>query len=284
MKKLPFILLASAIIISSPSLALVKPKGSSFDSRMQAITYNEEDVIQLNCYPGIATHVLFAPDEEIVDIASGYSKGWEFKNRRNNLYLKPKAAKADTNLIVATNKRDYMFYLVLHESVNPEQIPGYDPKVAFRVKIAYPGEEKAKTNAVTEKLRLKDRLAQKNSPRNWRYSMEVGEDSGHIAPEVAYDDGRFTYLKFTNNRKIPASFVMVGKSENLTNSHIEGDMLVIHQVAPQFMLRLGNSVVGVFNEAYGADGISTEKGASVPGIERKVVDMEANGDLNAREK
>jgi type IV secretion system protein VirB9 len=267
------------VMLVSSANALERPKGSRQDSRIQEVIYEEKDVVEINCYPGIATHIVFAQDEEILDIASGFTKGWEFSNRRNNLYLKSKLEKADTNLIVVTNKRNYSFKLVLHKNNSLEQIPQYNPRVAFRVNFTYPDEEYKKAKQAIEKQVVKNLLEQKNTPRNWQYSMELGKDSQNIEPTMAYDDGRFTYLKFPNNREIPAAFIVApDNSESLTNTHIEGDVLIIHKVAPQFMLRLGNSVIGVFNESFDKDNNEdiSKDGVSVEGLKRNVIDPNNN--------
>lgn len=99
--------------------ALDTPKGSNFDGRIQKVNYNDEDVVLIRASITLGTQLVFAQDENILDIASGFSQGWELEPRRNVLYIKPKAIKEgetvfnpeiktwDTNLHVATNKRLY---------------------------------------------------------------------------------------------------------------------------------------------------------------------------------
>ena len=58
-----------------------------------------------------------------------------------------------------------------------------------------------------------------------------------MRPREAFDDGRFTYLKFPNNIEIPAIYRAVpgAKDEWLVNSHREGDFVVLHAVAPKIV-------------------------------------------------
>ncbi|MBD4588067.1 TrbG/VirB9 family P-type conjugative transfer protein, partial [Xanthomonas citri pv. citri] len=83
----------------------------------------------------------------------------------------------------------------------------------------------------------------KPAPMNWHYSMQVGKDSEAIAPSMAYDDGRFTYLRFPNNRDFPTVFLVAGdKSESIVNANVDPsvpDILVVHRVAREMVLRLG---------------------------------------------
>jgi type IV secretory pathway VirB9-like protein len=92
-----------------------------------------------------------------------------------------------------------------------------------------------------------------------------------IAPALAYDDGNFTYLKFPANRDFPAVFLVAPDgSESLVNTHVEGDVLVVHRVTQKLVLRHGRLVVGVFNEAFDPDGRPPVKGTTVPGVTREI--------------
>lgn len=282
---------------SSAALALDMPRGSAFDSRIQHVDYNEQDVVEINGYPGIATQIMFAEGEEVLDIASGFSQGWEFANRRNNLYLKPKSIKLvdnsvmepesgkwDTNLIITTNQRVYAFHLVLHKGRHDKKL-AYNPKIAFRVAFRYPADEAAKVKAAADKRAAQERLGKQTAPRNWSYSMQVGDRSDGIAPTMAYDDGRFTYLRFPGNLEFPAVFMIADdKSESLVNTHIDPktpDVLVVHRVSPELVLRLGNAVVGVYNDAFDALGAPPQDGTTVPGVKRTVKVAREAGELDA---
>jgi type IV secretion system protein VirB9 len=217
MKKIYFVLLI--IFTSISTFALQAPKASRFDSRVQEVNYNEDNIVEINAYPGISTHIRFAPEETILDIASGFSDGWEFAPRRNNLYLKPKsikgkneailepiAGKWDTDLHVTTNLRVYTFQLVLHPEGEANKLSN-NLKIAYLIKFKYPAEEAAKTKLAAQQRAAERQLAQQPLPRNWNYSMQVRRGSEGVAPSMAYDDGRFTYLRFPGNREFPAVFV-----------------------------------------------------------------------------
>jgi len=273
-----------ALVLSAGHVsALDLPKGSSRDSRIQTVDYSELDVVEVNSLSGVGTQIVFAEGEEILDVASGFSQGWEVANRRNNLYLKPKsvkladgvisepeAGKWDTNLLVTTDRRAYAFHLVLQRS--SDKALGYNAKVAFRIVFRYPADE-AKALAEAEKrTAAAAKMDRQAPPRNWTYSMQIGEQSADIAPSMAYDDGRFTYLKFPGVSDMPVAFLVAEDgSESVANTHIdprEPDVLVVQRVARQMVLRLGEAVVGVYNEAFDRHGLPPTHGTSVPGVKR----------------
>lgn len=282
MTRAPTVLVLS-LLVSAPTVALERPRRAALDSHIQTVRYHEGDVVQINSYPGIATQVVLAPDEKVLNMASGFTKGWDIFQRENHIFIKPRSVKQgeallepkagqwNTNLVVTTTRRLYTFVLQL-------QPPAKDPftppaSVAYRVVFRYPGDEAAAARRKAAIARANGQLTARAAPRNWNYSMQVAPESDAIAPAMAYDDGRFTYLRFPGNREMPAVFVVAAdKTESLVNSHIDPeqpDILVVHRVAPELALRLGNQAVGVFNDAYDAEGLPPVDGTTVPGVARR---------------
>ena len=270
------------LLSSGPVLALEQPRRASLDAHIQAVRYHDGDVVQINSYPGVATHVVLAPDEQVLYMASGFTKGWDIFQRGNQIFIKPRSVKQgdtllepkagqwDTNLAVATTRRLYTFLLRLQPLAKNSFSP--PASVAYRIAFRYPGDEAAAAQRKAALATTRERLAIRTAPRNWNYSMQVAPDSDAIAPAMAYDDGRFTYLRFSGNREMPAVFVVAAdKTESLVNTHIDPDrpdVLVVQRVAPELALRLGNQAVGVFNEAYDAEGLPPVDGTTVPGVGR----------------
>jgi len=278
------------LVFCGKALAIETPKGSKFDGRIQNVVYNPGDVVVIHAVPGRGARIVFSSNETILDIASGFTDGWEFADRRNVLYIKPKSLKAtdgqsaslspepgkwNTNLMVATTARLYDFDLRL--------ISALTRKTSYRVEFKYPDEDAAKAKLEEGKKKAQARLDAKAAPRNWNYTMQIGENSSGIAPAMAYDDGRFTYLKFPNNRDFPTAFlVSEDKTESIINSHVEdNDILVLHRVSPEFVLRLGNAVVGIYNERFDINGVPPKDGTTVPGVQRIVI---SEDDANDQEK
>lgn len=281
--------------------ALDIPKGTFADGRIQFTEYNPDDVVQVNASIALGSQIVFADDEEILDIASGFSQGWEFSDRRNILFLKVKSILSDsgnirpnseewnTNLLVTTNRRLYAFDLHLidkeEDKSNSEKSTealGIKKIVAYRMKFKYSKDillerrlllsaEKERKNREWESKETERRLKNNNyGVANWNYTMQVGNDSKLIAPYMAYDDGRFTYLKFSELNEFPVAFLVEGKKEeSIINSHVEGDFLVLHRVAERFILRSGQKVIGIYNESFDQRAArSNASGATVPDVKR----------------
>lgn len=287
MKKIKFAVLL-ALGVGTASQAADLPVESRYDGRIQYVNYNAGDVVIVRALPGLGARIVFAANEEILDVASGFTQGWEFSDRRNILYIKPKsiktgsgqgaivmapeAGKWDTNLMVTTNRRMYDFDLKLRPGGGNSGKAPQNQRVAYRIEFKYPEDEAASRAKAADKAKAQTKLDEKPTPRNWAYSMRVGDASDGIAPTIAFDDGRFTYLKFPNNRDFPAVFIVAAdKSESLVNTHVDKDVLVVHRVARELVLRLGNAVVGVYNDKYDVDGLPPTDGTTVPGVKRVIV-------------
>ena len=95
-----------------------------------------------------------------------------------------------------------------------------------------------------------------------------------LTPNKAFDDKRFTYLTFANNKEMPAIYVVNSDgSESLVNTNIDpkdNETIIIHKIAKQFVLRKGNAVVCVFNKSYDANGISNKTGTTSSTVKRVI--------------
>lgn len=286
-----FLLALAICAASAPAFAVDVPVASRFDGRIQYVNYNPGDVVLVRALPGIASRIVFAPGEQIINAASGFTEGWEFKAAGNALFVKPKsvrisdtevarpeAGKWNTNLMVTTTLRIYDFDLQLLPG-SSSQAPAKGQHAAYRVEFRYPADDRAKAAADAMKRQADIRMAAKASPVNWQYTMQVGKASSGIAPTLAYDDGRFTYLRFPGNRDFPTAFlVKEDGTESLIDSHVDPaapDILVVHRVSPAMVLRLGQSVVGIYNERFDPFGRPAEDGTTVPGVKRTIIGEEA---------
>lgn len=269
------LLLLVVCLFATYSYADETPVPSTYDSRIQYVDYNAGDVVTISARSGRGIRIVFSPTEKILDVASGFTEGWELVERNNILFLKakslqgeggvalsPQAERWNTNLMVTTSSRLYDFDL---------RLVAASEGIAYRIEFQYPAEEKAKAQAKAVEKKSLDKLSRKMPPKNWKYSMQTGKNSTSIVPSLAYDDGNFTYLKFPNNRDFPVAFLVAADgSESLVNSHVDGDTLVIHRVAPQLVLRFGKAVVSVFNDSFDSDGVVPANGTTAPGAQREL--------------
>lgn len=290
MKKFKFTFFSLLVLFASNCFALNVPSISKYDPRITFAVYNASDVYLVKCKNGYVSMLEFSQDERILNIATGFSDGWEIIERDNYLFIKPKAyvikqeeqsftdkngeqiefvgssviqpnpTDWKTNLIVTTTKRIYAFDLTIEEEGN----------INYKVQFSYPAdiknakdakilaEKKAKEEA-EEKESLQTELEKTTVPRNWDYMMHINKNSQTISPDFAYDDGVFTYLGFNNTKTIPSVFLydealQDKNKESILNTHIKKDgnydVLVIHKTAQKILLRSGNKLVGIFNGGY----------------------------------
>lgn len=255
-----------SILMSSPVFALEKPAPGPLDERIKYIDYKEPEVVCLNTYYGWQTHIQFAPGETITKIALGDEKAWDIVKQDNHIFMKPIGKEADTNMVVLTSRKVYNFDL--HAYMPNEGERPYH--AMFQVTFRYPDDEKrlAELREQAERLNQKLDLDQKYEPANWNYWAK-GEKS--LIPDTAYDDERFTYLEFSNNKDIPAVYVEnPDGTESLVNSHVEGGTIVVHKIFSKLVLRKGEMVAAVFNRSYDPLGVANTTGTTVPEVRRVI--------------
>ena len=307
MKKNIFILTILLALTSNLS-ALETPKGSKFDNRVSFATYNADDVFLVKCKNGFVSMLEFDSEERIVNIATGFSNGWELMDKDNFLFIKPKSYEINqaeqemvdengekiefagasviepnakdwnTNLIVTTNKRIYVFDLVLDEDIN------------YKVQFAYPQDKKIKDDikkmaeirAKQEKAelaKLETETNRVNVPRNWNFLMHINKGSDTIAPDFTYDDGVFTYIGFSSIKTIPSVFLFdETNNESILNTHLKKDgdydVLVVHKTAKQILLRSGDKLVGIFNQGYGKNPLRKTYDTTKQNVVREIIEDE----------
>lgn len=99
---------ACLVVAPYASAATVPPTGK-VDARVRVVTYNPDDVVTLHGYVGYQIHLQFAEGEEFVNLGSGDNAAFDVGAERNHFFIKPKEARASTNLTVLTNRRAYHF-------------------------------------------------------------------------------------------------------------------------------------------------------------------------------
>ncbi|MFM0385728.1 TrbG/VirB9 family P-type conjugative transfer protein [Paraburkholderia dipogonis] len=258
--------LVGLLVLSQVARAYDLP-GWSDDSRVRQIVYAPDTVVRIKAQRGFATHIALDPHEQIQVVAPGDRDGWQVVANRgdHDVYLKPQLAAHDSNLEIRTDKRSYSFDLL----VLPLKAKFGNDDEMYRVTFVYPDEAKAQAHAETDAELVARRLGQPPVVRNTRYSMQVMPHSDDIAPTASWDDGRFTYIRIPNNRRIPAIFrVADDGTESAVDRHMEDDVIVVHEVAKRFVLRLGKEVVGIWNDAYDMDGVPPHDGTTVTGVKR----------------
>ena len=259
-------------------------------ARIREVVYDPSAVIRVPVRRGVATHVEFEPGETIRFAAAGVGSdcgkpehSWCIVagEGTGHVFAKPREQAGSSNtLAVVTDRRSYSFQFdvaaagrepLLRVVVRPPRPPALSgPAAAAAMLLA---------SAPQPREIVDRRLALPPQVVNANYSVALGAASSDIVPTLVFDDGRFTYLQFPANREVPAAFqVNADDSESLVNVRMERDFLVVDRVSRRIVLRLGQAVVSVINEAFDADGRAPVGGTTVPGVER-LVRNPATGDF-----
>ena len=293
------------LLLTVSLFAEVNPNPSKYDDRIGFVTYNPDDIFQINAKDGFVTVIQFDKNERVVVAGTGFNDGWDIQTQFNFLYLKPKAYASkyaedeegktventaivepypedwNTNLFITTNKRMYIADLGLGDKKIHYKISFKYPKQRAEERIKALKKKQAKaTNKANHALKIKNNkqlnkdLNRLSVPRNWAYYMNVNSNSEDIKPDFTYDDGTFTYIGFSPHKKFPTAFLKEEEGESILNTHVKTvgkyKVLVIHRMAKMILLRSGKKLVGIFNGAYNENPTPYTKETSNSGIIREV--------------
>ena len=270
----------SAAALLSATLAAQsweEPKSGKLDERVRFVAYDPYQVVRIVGALRTITQIELGADETVVNATVG-DHVWEVGTRGNNVFLKPRDLHPKTNLQILTERpdgttRSYQIELGLMPAHLAETKPPF-----LLVKYQYPSDDQAKRRhleavadlqrqaASAEKALKKDEA---NGPRNFAYSVQ-GEAA--FEPAEVFDNGTFTTLRFSGNIEMPAIYVSAEDgSEELIPKTVKGEFVMVHTVARKLVLRRGDQVMCVFNEAYAAAGLNTGTATASPRVARTVV-------------
>ena len=255
---------AFLILHSFAAFAEITPRQGEYDPRVRLVEYNPANVVKLCTFYGVSTHVQFGEDENIKDVAVGDDQAWTIAPRGRHLFIKPKAQKADTNLTVVTDKRVYEFMIYVEPRPIEDETAWKNPKLIYALNFIYSEDEAERMLKKSHDELVKEKLANGvNNTSTTSIEENRSNDnldywvagSPEISPTSARDDGRFTYLTFTNNRDMPAIYTVDSEgNEALVNTNVEGNTIIIHRVVPKLTLRKGIAVACLLNKRFNFDG------------------------------
>ena len=220
------------------------------DPRIRIIDYNADEIFTVTGHTGYQMTIEFEPDEKIETVGIGDSSGWQVTPNGNAtlLFVKPTMLAPTTNMAVVTNKRRYNLELSARSGAKVHKFA-----ITHVLKFRLPAAPLISTR-LDEKYVSVVPEAQWN--RNYRF-----EGSKTLVPEEIFDDGNFTFIRFAESLETPAIFAVSGaEDENLVNSNMRGKFVMVDRVSAQIVLRHGNLVTRLFNEAFA----SPEPGPNAP--------------------
>lgn len=233
-------LLWTALVLAGAVAAESVPRPLVTDTRVRTVVYAPGQVVPVNATFGIATLIEFAPGEVVKDASPGDSEAWSVEKIRGGtaIVIKPMVPDAPSNLIVHTDRRDYLFDL---PAATEKPSPG---AITYNVRFTYPADEAAERER--DARRANETFdAVDPASINMRYSWRGSED---LKPLKVFDDGIRTYFEWDSART-PAVFAVDVAGESVVNWHMRGRYLVAERIAPAFVIRDGKAFADIRNDA-----------------------------------
>lgn len=276
---LAFMLLASVAIVSpSPGWALQDPQAGAPDRRIRTVAYDPAQVVDIYGAVGAALTVEFLDNDTIQQVTLSDTANLKRAVAGNVLWLKPTTAMPTQPISVRTLNADgkahlYMFQFQTRDGGTDEATPN----TYYLVRFIDPAGAAAARAAQWRQRQVLAREAQARAAlaaipvapaNNRRY---IGQGDRRIEPAGVWDDGNSTFFHFPGNVRVPAIFVLNPDGKEATATYtVEGNIVVVHQVARAFRLRDGQDVLCVFNQAFNPVGSNPGTGTTSPAVERTI--------------
>jgi len=214
--------------------------------------YAPDRIYPIRTALGITTQIALDPKETVQDFSAGFSSGWELSRRESVFYIKPKDVDVDTNLMIRTDRRAYIFELKVVATDWKTLAQVRKAGVQYRVGFRYPAEGTSPRAPRTRPTDQQSVALLKDRAYHFNYDMKASGAQRWLLPEKVYDDGRFTYVRLKRSASaqgatIPAVFTRESErgQDAVVNSSVEGDTLIVHGIHRYLILRHGPSVVSL---------------------------------------
>ncbi len=212
----------------------------AINPHIRMINYSPNEVHSYTGFYNYVASILFEEGEKVVTIAIGDPTAWQITPSANRLFIKPLQDHPETNALIVTNRRIYHFALDAREAAGL-----HDKNLVFETRFVYPQVNFA-YGATDSGSYIPD--INEDHTLNYNYVLS-GNDM--IKPIRVFDDGRFTYLEFSESTmNLPAVFIVDERgNEALVNIRTVGKHLVVEKVGSLFTLRYDKEHACVFNKA-----------------------------------
>jgi type IV secretion system protein VirB9 len=257
--------IALGALAVSLAAAETMPERGQVDSRIRTAFYSSDEVYKLYGFVGYAIELIFEDGEQFAGTGGGDLESVTIDAHGSSVLIKPRAEIVATNLVVFTDRRAYRFdYTALARA----------PKLAtdeviYAVQFTYPPPPKTAAGEDPQIVVARELAAAATvRPRNTDYWF-CGRPS--LKPAAASDDGVQTRITFSDRSEIPAIFVRnEDGSESLLNFSIDAGDVVIHRLAPRFILRRGRLTGCIVNQGFSGAGLRLNTGTVSPQVERDI--------------
>ena len=219
---------------------------------LQEPVFNSKQVYEINCIPNATSDIILEPEEYIYSgensIILGDTDRWDYttslskENGKDvvHILVKPWEDKLETSLTITTTRRTYNLMLYSNKTNRTPMI-----KWIYRKKTHInPSVEVKKTiNDNKETLTTSDNLY-----INPRYIIKRPKKAPVWTPEIIYDDGIHTYIRFpkgSQNYEIPT---VTGKNGEFINKRLLGDLMILDNLIEEIYLISGKIKIKIIKE------------------------------------
>ena len=233
---------------------------NAYSAGIQYLHYHPDVVPNIVTSAGIASEIIFEEDEEITYYTFGFDSAWDSAiAQKHILIFKSKDEKPQTNLLVHTSKRHYVFTITVGndewEKHPDKSEANYSVRIRYSdnksIKALKQQEQKAKDRERREKeaeksLDLRHRSISSDSSYIYcDYSYRATENASPIIPNRMWDDGKITFIRFAPAQKRGVIYELLPNGKTaLVNQHTERNgLVVIHGVYDSLIIRLGDEAV-----------------------------------------
>lgn len=245
---------STILLLEALGLTLLGHFDTAIAQAVQQYQYLPDHIYEVRTGLGITTEIVLSPSEKVLDYSTGFSAGWALTRRANVFYIKPRNVDVDTDMMIRTATHSYIFELKVvatdWKSLDQAKRNGVQYKITF----TYPADAifSDAVNNITKPPELDTGLV-KGRSYNFSYDYATRDKKAPwLVPVSVYDDGRFTYIKMSDMKQFPTgNFPAVYMREQLNggdevvNTTVKGNMIVVHGTYPYLVIRHGDNVVGL---------------------------------------
>ena len=213
----------------------------AINPHIRIINYSPNEVHSYIGFYNYVASILFEDGEKVITIAIGDPTAWQITPNGSRLFIKPLQDHAETNALIITNRRVY------HFALNAKEASGLgDKNLVFETRFVYPQVNFSYLSNDSGGSYIPD--INEDHTLNYNYALS-GNDT--IKPVRVFDDGRFTYLEFSNETvNLPAVFDVDERGyESMVNIRTVGRHMVIEKVGSLFTLRYDKEHACLFNKS-----------------------------------
>lgn len=234
-------------------LVLASLFSQAYSKGIHYVEYHRDNIPNIITAAGIASEIILEDDEVIEYATFGFDSAWESQIVRDHiLVFKAKDEEPETNLIIHTNKRDYLFTVTSGNNQwtkNPNTSGAY-----YSVRMIYKDGKskealaaKAKIDKESEEqgiLRNKD-ISPISSYLHSNYDYRATGNAQDLIPYRIWDNGSITFIAFKPGAKRGVVYELDHNNKSsLINQHTEKNgLLVIHGIYSKMIIRLGDAAV-----------------------------------------